>query len=123
LERVLRREALDFVQLNYSLEDRAAEARLLPLAQERGVGVIINVPFGGGALLQRLHGRPLPGFAAEIGAESWAQLLLKFVLGHPAVTCAIPGTADAGHMGENLRAGEGDLSEARRLILTWSKDL
>ena len=119
LEAVIRRRPLDFVQLNYSLEDRAAEARLLPLAQEKGVAVIVNVPFGGGGLVQRLSRQALPAFAAEIGVRSWGQLLLKFVLGHPAVTVAIPGTGNPAHMAENLEAADGDLVEARRRILAW----
>jgi aryl-alcohol dehydrogenase-like predicted oxidoreductase len=108
LESVLRAEALDFVQLNYALDDRAAERRLLPLAAERGVAVIVNQPFGGGGLLGRVSRRPLPPWAAEIGCDSWAQLLLKFVLAHPAVTCAIPGTGRPEHMRDNVRAGFGD---------------
>ena len=119
LEAVIRRRPVDFVQLNYSLEDRAAEDRLLPLAQADGVAVIVNVPFGGGSLLRRLSKRPLPSLAGEIGCRTWGQVLLKFVLGHPAVTCAIPGTGDPEHMGENLQAAEGDLGEARRRILDW----
>ena len=109
VEAVLRSEKLDFLQINYALDDRAAEQRLLPLAAERGVAVIVNMPFGGGGLLRRLLGKPLPSWAAEIGCASWAQLLLKFVLGHPAVTCAIPGTRRRGHMEDNVRAGFGSV--------------
>ena len=112
LEAVLRAETLDFVQLNYSLDDRAAERRLLPLAAERGIAVIVNQPFGGGGLLGRLRGKKLPPWAAEIGCDSWAQLLLKFVLGHPAVTCVIPGTGKPEHMRENARAGLGRFPDA-----------
>jgi diketogulonate reductase-like aldo/keto reductase len=119
LERTLRREPLDFVQLNYSLDDWAAEDRLLPLAIEKGIAVIVNVPFGGGGLIQRLAREALPDFAAEIGCCTWSQLLLKFVLGHPAVTCAIPGTGNPAHMAENISAAEGDLAEARERILAW----
>ena len=90
----MRAEALDFVQINYALDDRSAEQRILPLAAERGVAVLINRPFGGGNLLRRLGGRALPGWAADIGATSWAQVLLRFVLAHPAVSCAIPGTGN-----------------------------
>ena len=105
VEAVLRAEKLDFLQINYSLDDRAAEERLLPLAAERGVAVIVNLPFGGGGLLRGLRDRPLPGWAAEIGCTSWAQVLLKFVLSHPAVTCAIPGTRRArAHGGQRRRA-------------------
>jgi len=107
VEAVLRSEKLDFLQINYALDDREAERRLLPLAAERGVAVIVNMPFGGGGLLRGLLARPLPPWAAEIGCASWAQLLLKFVLSHPAVTCAIPGTRRREHMEDNARAGVG----------------
>lgn len=107
VEAVLRAEALDFLQINYALDDREAEARLLPLAAERGVAVIVNRPFGGGGLLRRVRDRPLPGWAAEIGCTGWAQVLLKFVLAHPAVTCTIPGTGRPEHMADNAAAGAG----------------
>lgn len=119
LARVLRAEPFDFVQLNYSLDDRAAEETLLPLAQERGVGVLVNLPFGGGGLLRRVQARPLPAWAPEIGCETWSQVLLKFVLSHPAVTCVIPGTGRPEHMRENARAGFGVLPDAemrRRMV-------
>jgi diketogulonate reductase-like aldo/keto reductase len=112
LEAALRAEPVDFVQLNYALDDRAAEARLLPLASERGVAVLVNQPFGGGGLLRQLLPRPLPDWAGEIGCVSWAQLLLKFVLAHPAVTCAIPGTGKPEHMTDNLGAGLGNYPDA-----------
>jgi diketogulonate reductase-like aldo/keto reductase len=112
LEAVLRAEKVDFVQLNYAIDDRAAEKRLLPLAAERGIAVIINLPFGGGGLLRRLRGRPLPTWASEIGCETWAQMLLKFVVSHPAVTCTIPGTSKPEHMRENAHAGTGPLPDA-----------
>jgi aryl-alcohol dehydrogenase-like predicted oxidoreductase len=118
VEAVLRAERLDFLQINYALDDRAVEARLLPLAQERGVAVLVNVPFGGGGLLRRLRDRPLPGWAAEAGATSWAQLALRFVLSHPAVTCAIPGTGTPRYMAENAAAGA-----ARLLTDTERRDL
>jgi diketogulonate reductase-like aldo/keto reductase len=112
LEAVMRAETVDFVQLNYALDDRTAERRLLPLAAERGIAVLVNQPFGGGGLLRSLLGRTLPEWAAEIGCLSWAQLLLKFVLAHPAVTCVIPGTGRPDHMRDNVRAGFGAMADA-----------
>ena len=111
LEAVLRAEKLDFVQLNYAMNDRGAEQRLLPLAADRGIAVLVNQPFGGGDLIRSLRSRPLPDWAAEIGCESWAQILLKFVLGHPAVTCVIPGTSRPQHMQDNARAGTGKMPD------------
>jgi diketogulonate reductase-like aldo/keto reductase len=107
VEAVLRAERLDFLQINYALDDREAERRVLPLAAERGVAVIVNMPFGGGGLLRGLLARPLPAWAAEIGCASWPQILLKFVLSQPAVTCVIPGTRRREHMEDNARAGFG----------------
>ncbi|WP_254787313.1 aldo/keto reductase [Variovorax sp. OV700] len=112
VEAVLRAEKLDFLQINYSLDAREAEQRLLPLAAERGVAVIVNMPFGGGGLLRRLRDQPLPAWAGEIGCASWAQVLLKFVLSHPAVTCTIPGTSRAEHMADNAAAGAGSFPDA-----------
>jgi diketogulonate reductase-like aldo/keto reductase len=112
LAAVMRAERFDFLQINYSPDEREAERLILPLAAERGMAVLINRPFGGGGLLRRLQGRPLPAWAAEIGAASWAQLLLKFVLGHPAVTCAIPGTGRPEHMADNVLAGAGPIPDA-----------
>jgi aryl-alcohol dehydrogenase-like predicted oxidoreductase len=109
---VMRREPLDFVQCNYSIDNRAAEGRLLPLAADRGVAVLVNLPFGGGGLLRRVSSRPLPSWAGEIGCRTWAQVLLKFILGHPAVTCVIPGTSRPDHMRENAAAGIGELPDA-----------
>ena len=119
LEAVMRSESLDFVQLNYALDDRGAEDRLLPLAAERGVAVLVNRPYGGGDLLRRLSRRELPSWVAELGCTSWAQVLLKFILAHPAVTCVIPGTGNAAHMRDNAAAGYGPppTAEQRRLIL------
>ena len=107
LEHAIKTLGPDFVQLNYSIDDRAAERRLLPLAQAQGVAVLVNLPFGGGGLLGRLRNVALPEFAAEVRCDSWAQLLLKFVLSHPAVTAAIPATADAAHLRDNLNAATG----------------
>lgn len=115
LERVIRAEKWDFAQLNYALDDRAVEQRLLPLAAERGIAVIVNQPFGGGGLLRKLSARKLPDWAGEIGVTSWAQLLLKFVLANPAVTCVIPGTGKPEHMKDNLRAGFGNYPDSALL--------
>jgi diketogulonate reductase-like aldo/keto reductase len=112
LESVLKSERLDFVQLDYALDDREAERRLLPLAAERGIAVIVNMPFGGGGLLRSLSGRPLPAWAADIDCRSWAEVLLKFVLAHSAVTCVIPGTGNPEHMRANVRAGFGAYPDA-----------
>lgn len=111
--RAIESEALDFIQINYSVGEREAERRLLPLASERGVAVIANRPFAGGGALRRLRGKPLPAWAAEIDCTSWAQLLLKFVIGHPAVTCAIPATAKPAHLRDNMRAGSGRLPDEK----------
>jgi len=111
LESVMLAAPWDFVQLNYSLEDRAAEARLLPLAAERGMAVLVNRPLGGGGLIRRFAKAPLPTWAAEQRYGSWAELLLKFILGNPAVTCVIPGTGSAQHMREFIKAGEGPLPD------------
>lgn len=105
--RLMTSEPVDFVQINYSVGEREAERRLLPLALERGVAVIANRPFAGGDLFRRLRARPLPAWAAEIDCESWAQLLLKFVVSHAAVTCAIPATSKVTHLRDNMKAGSG----------------
>jgi diketogulonate reductase-like aldo/keto reductase len=107
VEAVLRSEPLDFLQINYSVEEQESAQRLLPLAQEREVAVLVNRPFGGGGLMRRLHGRPLPAWAAEIGCATWSQVLLKFALSHPAVTCVIPGSGSPEHMAQNAAAGWG----------------
>jgi aryl-alcohol dehydrogenase-like predicted oxidoreductase len=112
LETVMRGERPDFVQLDYSLSDRTAEQRLLPLAVDLGIAVIVNRPFGGGDLLQSMLAKPLPAWAPEIGCETWAQILLKYVLANPAVTCVIPGTGRPEHMKDNVRAGFGRYPDA-----------
>ena len=112
LERILRTQAIDFVQLTYNLLDREAEQRLLPLAQERRIAVLVNRPFRQGDLLDQLRGYPLPGWAREIGCDSWAQVALKFVVSHPAVTCAIPATSQVAHLRQNMGAAHGRLPDA-----------
>jgi diketogulonate reductase-like aldo/keto reductase len=111
--RVIERRKVDFVQINYSVAERAAEKRLLPLARERGVAVIANRPFAGGEIFARVRGKPVPAFAREIDCESWAQLMLKFVVSHPAITCAIPASARAEHTRDNMKAGYGAMPDAK----------
>jgi aryl-alcohol dehydrogenase-like predicted oxidoreductase len=112
LEAAMRRHPLDFIQINASVAEREAEQRILPLAEERGIAVLVNRPFAGGDVFERVRRQPLPGWAAEIGCSSWAQVLLKYVLAHPAVTCAIPGTRNPRYVAENLGAGRGPLPDA-----------
>jgi aryl-alcohol dehydrogenase-like predicted oxidoreductase len=112
---ILEREKLDFVQFNYSAATREAEKRLLPLCAERGVAVLVNRAFEDGNLFNRVKGKPLPPFAAEFGAKSWAQVFLKFVLAHPAVTCVIPATGKLRNLQDNLAAGIGPLPDAKQL--------
>jgi len=114
LARVIEREQLDFVQLNYSPVTRAAERRLLPLAAERGVAVLVNRPFEDGALFAAVRGRPLPAWAADVDARSWGQLALKFIGAHPAVSCIIPATGKVAHLEDNLAGGRGRLADERQ---------
>ena len=113
LERVISSEDLDFVQLNYSLAERDAEQRLLPLAADRRIAVLVNRPFAEGAMFRKVRGKPLPPWAKEIGCASWAQLFLKFAISHPAVTCAIPATSKVDHLVDNMQAASGPLPDAR----------
>ena len=110
-EQVMRTQRLDFVQLTYNLLDREAEERLLPLARDRGIAVIANRPFREGALLRDLQRHPLPGWAREIGCRTWAQAALKFIVSHPAVTCAIPATGNPEHLRENMAAALGPMPD------------
>ena len=124
LERFLGRARPDFIQVNYSITEREAERRVLPTAADRGVAVLINRPFMNGAYFERLEGRELPDWAAELGCETWAQLALKYILAHPAVTCVLTETTRARHMAENARAASGPLPDEaarermRQLIAT-----
>ena len=102
VERVMKVQKPDFVQINYSLVDRAAAARILPLAQELRMGVIVNRPFGGGGIFKVISSKPLPTWAAEIDCHSWAQFLLKWIISHPAVTCVIPATNNPKHLEDNM---------------------
>jgi aryl-alcohol dehydrogenase-like predicted oxidoreductase len=113
IEEIMQTRAIDFVQVTYNAVDREVEERILPLAAERGIGVIVNRPFRGGSLVQGLEGEPLPPYAAEIGCTSWAQLLLKFAVSHPAVTCAIPATSQVEHAREDIAAARGPMPEER----------
>ena len=121
MEAIMRRERLDFIQVDYAVGNRGAGERLLPLAAERGMAVLVNLPFGRGAQFRAVGDRPLPGWAAEIDCSSWAQVFLKYVVTHPAVTCAIPGTTQVKHVEDNLGAARGRLPDAamRRTIERW----
>jgi aryl-alcohol dehydrogenase-like predicted oxidoreductase len=111
-EQTMRREPLDFIQIDYALDNRNAGDRILPLARERGMAVMINLPFGRGRLFSAVQGKPLPDWAAEFDCKSWAQFFLKYIVGHEAVTCAVPGMAQAKYVGDNLGAAQGRMPDA-----------
>jgi aryl-alcohol dehydrogenase-like predicted oxidoreductase len=113
VEKVLRAEKLDFLQINYSIMEREAESRILPLAQDRQIAVVINRPFGGGDLFSRVRSKPLPDWAKEFDCDSWAQFLLKWIIAHPAVTCAIPATNNPQHLEDDLKGGIGRLPDPK----------
>jgi aryl-alcohol dehydrogenase-like predicted oxidoreductase len=113
VEKILRSEKLDFVQINYSIMEREAEERVLPLAQERGIAVIVNRPFGGGDLFDHVRSKSLPEWSAEFDCRSWAQFFLKWIVANPAVTCAIPATDKVRHLEDNMQAGIGRLPDIR----------
>jgi diketogulonate reductase-like aldo/keto reductase len=115
-EQVMRKHPLDFIQITYNIVDREAEQRLLPLALELGMAVIANRPFQQGALTERLGDNPLPAWAAEIGAATWAQFILKFIISHPAITCAIPATTRVDHVQENVAAAAGSLLDQQTRV-------
>ena len=122
LERVLGQEKFDWLQVNYSLAEREAEDRLLPFCRDRGIAVMANRPFADGAMFARVRGRPLPGWAEEIGCRSWGQFFLRFVISHPAVTCVIPATSKPQHMIDNAGAGLAPLpdeQQRRRMAEYW----
>lgn len=125
LERVIRSEPLDFVQLNYSFTEPQAEDRLLPLAADRGMAVMVNRPFENGALFRAVENRHLPDWAEDFGCESWAQFSLKYILAHPAVTCVIPATSNPKHVADNMGAGTGRLPDEpnRRRMRELGKEL
>ena len=119
VEAALKAESFDFLQINYAIDDRDAEKRILPLARDNGVAVLCNRPFGGGGLLGRLKDKPMPPWAGDVGASSWAQLALKFVLANPAITCAIPGTGNPKNMRDDAAAGSGrtlDIGQVKDII-------
>ena len=123
-ERIMRREKLDFIQIDYALDNREAEERILPLARERGMAVLINLPFGRGRLFAKARGRPLPPWAAEIDCSSWAQFFLKWVLANPAVTAVIPGTDRPDYALDNLAAARGRIPDAAmraRIARYWDE--
>ncbi len=113
MERVMKAARPDFIQIYYSIATRQAEERLLPLAADLGIGVIVNRPFETADLFGRVRGKQLPPWAAEFGCAGWAQFFLKFILSHPAVTCAIPATGNSAHLTDNMKAGFGPLPDAR----------
>ena len=121
LAKAMEKTPFDFVQFTYNLEDREVEQRLLPLAQERGMAVLINRPFDGGSLFHHVRGKPLPLWTSEFDCQNWAQFFLKFIVSHPGVTCAIPATSKVNHMLENMGAGFGRLPDAamRRRMLDY----
>ena len=125
IEALMRSQPLDFVQVTYNLLDREVEERILPLARERGIAVIANRPFREGALLRALQRHPLPSGAAELGCDGWAQFALKFIVSHPAVTCAIPATSSVAHVRQNMAAALGTLPDAplRRRMAAWVEAL
>lgn len=124
LMEVMGKTPLDFVQFAYSIGVREPETRMLAMAADKGVAVLINRPFEGGDMFGRVRGRPLPEWTAEFDCRSWGQFFLKYLLGHPAVTCVIPGTATPRHMADNLGAGQGRLPDAamrRKMADFWNK--
>jgi diketogulonate reductase-like aldo/keto reductase len=112
IEQLMRGQPLDFVQVTYNPVDREVEERILPLARDRGIAVIVNRPFREGPLVRTLARQPLPAWAADIDCTSWAQIVLKFIVAHPAVTCAIPATTNVAHVRENMNAAYGRLPDA-----------
>lgn len=112
LERVLRTQRMDFIEVDYAIDNRDVEQRILPLAQERGVAVLIALPFGRGRVLEALRRQPVPAWAQELEIQSWAQFALKYIVSHPAVTVAIPGTAKMQYLTDNLGAARGPMPDA-----------
>jgi aryl-alcohol dehydrogenase-like predicted oxidoreductase len=111
LEAAMKAHKLDFVQVDYAIDNRSAQDRIIPLAAERGMGVLVNLPFGRSRVFQRVLGKPLPDWAAEIDATSWAQVFLKYLASNPAVTCVIPGTETIPYATDNNNAARGRLPD------------
>ena len=111
-EQMMRRETLDSIQIDYALDNRNAAERIIPLAAERGMAVFINLPFGRGSVFRATQGKALPAWAAEIDVTTWAQFMLKYLVSHPAVTCAVPGMAQARYVDDNLKAAQGRMPDA-----------
>ncbi len=111
LEKIMKSQPIDFVQLTYNIEDREVEQKILPLAIEKKIAVIANRPYQGGTLIRRLKGKPLPAVAEAFDCKTWAEFLLKFIVSHPAITCAIPATSKTEHLRENMAAGRGKLPD------------
>jgi aryl-alcohol dehydrogenase-like predicted oxidoreductase len=111
-EQTMKKETLDFIQVDYALDNRNAGERILPLAADRGMAVMINLPFGRGRLFNAVQGKQLPPWAAEFDCATWAQFFLKYIVSHPAVTCAVPGTAQVKYVADNLGAARGRLPDA-----------
>jgi diketogulonate reductase-like aldo/keto reductase len=125
VEEIMRTQPIDFVQVTYNVLDREVEARILPLAQDRGIGVIVNRPFREGHLIRQLARQSLPQWTSETGASTWAQYILRFIVSHPAVTCAIPATTRVDHVRENLEAATGIVPDdaLRRRMAAYVQDL
>ena len=125
VEQIMQSQPLDFVQITYNVLDREVEDRILPLARDRGIGVIANRPFREGALIRKIERHPLPAWAVEIDCANWAQFILKFIVSHPAVTCVIPATTSAAHVRENMAAAQGRQPDEamRRRMVDYVEDL
>lgn len=125
LEAIMKEEPLDFVQLSYNIVNRVAEERLLPLAADRGIATVINRPYQRGSLFRRVKGKPLPDWAGEIDCATWGQFFLKFIVGHPAVTCVIPATSKVKHIVDNMTGGKGRAPDAamRKRMVSYLESL
>ena len=115
MQRIMESYPIDFIQLNYSIASRTAEKYILPMAQDKGIAVLVNRPYEGGSLFRKTKGQPIPDWAQDLGIRSWGQFFLKYILGNPAVTCVIPGTSKPHHMKDNMQAGLGRMPESSEL--------